>query len=101
MTGFPRPGKRRLIGGRAGLLLVGAALLLWLGAWPAAAQVNTGGSKQDKKPPVVFPADEVQNEKQLGLPDAKAHVESTHAGRVVATDTVGTNNPRTTYTPPA
>jgi len=64
-----------MIGGRAGLLLVGAALLLWLGAGPAAAQFNIGGSKQDKNAPVVFQADEVQYDERLALTVAKGHVE--------------------------
>src|SRR5437660_838341 len=72
MTGFPRPGKRRMSGGRAGLLLVGAVLLLWLVAWPAAAQFNIGGTKQDKNAPTAPPAwqmraREISDDKELKL----------------------------------
>src|SRR5216684_1814409 len=98
MTGFPRPGTRRMIGKRAGLLLVGAALLLWLGAWPAAAQFNIGGSKQDKNAPVVFQADEVQYDEQLGLTVAKGHVEISQAGEILLADTVSYNQRTDTVT---
>ena len=98
MAGFPRPGKRRLIGGRAGLLLVGAALLLWLGAWPAAAQFNIGGTKKDKNAPVVFQADEVQYDEQLGLTVAKGHVEISQAGEILLADTVSYNQRTDTVT---
>jgi len=78
-------------GGRAGLLLVGAALLLLLGTWPAAAQFNIGGSKQNKNAPVVFQADEVQYDEQLGLTVAKGHVEISQAGEILLADTVSYN----------
>src|SRR3984893_1469080 len=98
MAGCPRPGKRGLIGGRAGLLLVGAALLLWLGAWPVAAQFNIGGTKKDKNAPVVFQADEVQYDEQLGLTFAKRHVEISQAGEILLADTVSYNQHTDTVT---
>src|SRR5260370_39069426 len=94
MRGSCRPGKRRMMGRRAALLLVGAALLLLLGAWPAAAQFNIGGTKQDKNAPAVFQADEVQYDEQLGLTVAKGHVEIPHAGQILSGDT-GCSHPRT------
>src|SRR5438309_2720785 len=98
MTGFSRPGKRRMSGARAGLLLVGAALLLLLGTWPAAAQFNIGGVKQDKNAPVVFQADEVQYDEQLGLTVAKGHVEISQAGEILLADTVSYNQRTDTVT---
>src|SRR5437588_7843112 len=98
MTGFPRPGKLRMSGGRAGLLLVGAVLLLWIVAWPAAAQFNIGGTKQDKNAPVVFQADEVQYDEQLGLTVAKGHVEISQAGQILLADTVSYNQRTDTVT---
>src|SRR5438270_12492469 len=98
MTGFPRPGTRRMSGRRAGLLLVGAVLLLLLGAGPAAAQFNIGGAKQDKNAPVVFQADEVQYDEQLGLTVAKGHVEISHAGEILLADTVSYNQRTDTVT---
>src|SRR5437588_8425061 len=98
MTGFPRPGKRRMSGARAGLLLVRAVLLLLLGTWPAAAQFNIGGAKQDKNAPVVFQADEVQYDEQLGLTVAKGHVEISQAGQILLADTVSYNQRTDTVT---
>src|ERR1700757_5271819 len=90
MTGFPRPGKRWTSSGRAGFLLVGAG--------PAAAQFNIGGSKQDKNAPIVFQADEVQYDDQLGLTVAKGHVEISQGGEVLLADTVSYNQRTDTIT---
>ncbi len=98
MTGFPRPGRRRTIGRRARLRLLGAAAVLLLGALPALAQFNIGGSKQDKNAPVVFQADEVQYDEQLGLTVAKGHVEISQAGEILLADTVSYNQRTDTVT---
>src|ERR1700680_2226199 len=98
MAGFPRPGKRRLMRGRPGPFRVRSRLLLWLGAWPAAAQFNIGGTKQDKNAPVVFQADEVQYDEQLGLTVAKGHVEISQGGEILLADTVSYNQRTDTVT---
>src|SRR6202049_3482972 len=98
MAGFPRPGKRRLMRGRPGPFRVRSRLLLWLGAWPAAAQFNIGGTKQDKNAPIVFQADEVQYDEQLGLTVARGHVEISQAGEILLADTVSYNQRTDTVT---
>src|SRR5216684_1764377 len=64
MTGFPRPGHRRLPE-RVTLTVVGALLALLLAASPGLAQFSSGTrAKQEKNAPVVFQADEDQYDDQ-------------------------------------
>src|SRR5712691_683436 len=94
MTGFPRPGHRRLPE-RATLAVVGALLALLLAASPGLAQFSSGSrAKQEKNAPVVFQADEVQYDDQLALTVAKGHVEISQGGEVLLADMV-TYNQRT------
>ena len=88
MTGFPRPGRRQWRGSAARAL--GAALLALLLVAPAAwAQFSLGSQKPaDKNAPVVFQADEVEYDDQLGLTVAKGHVEISQGGEVLLADTV-------------
>lgn len=97
MTGFPRPGqpsrRRRLAG-----LAAGAAALL-LAVAPGRAQL--GGLSHhgaDKNAPIVFQADEVQSDDQLGLTVAKGHVEISQGGEVLLADQVSYNQHTDTVT---
>ena len=69
---------------------LGAALLAVLLATPAAwGQFSIGNQKpQDKNAPVVFQADEVEYDDQLGLTVAKGHVEISQGGEVLLADVV-------------
>jgi LPS-assembly protein len=63
------------------------ALLVCLS--PARAQFSIGGhTKTDKNAPIVFQADDVQYDDQLGLTIAKGHVEISQGGEVLLADTV-------------
>src|SRR5215204_424936 len=98
MTGFPRPAKR---GGRRRLLLtLGAALLAWLAAAaPVAAQFSVGGQKRtERNAPIVFQADEVEYDEQLGLTVAKGHVEISQGAEVLLADVVSYNQRTDTVT---
>ena len=88
MTGFPRPGRRQWRGSTARAL--GAALLALLLTVPAAwGQFSLGSQKPaDKNAPVVFQADEVEYDDQLGLTVAKGHVEISQGGEVLLADVV-------------
>ena len=98
MTGFPRPGHRRLPE-RPTLAAVGAVLLLLLVAAPALAQSKLSGHKKaDKDAPIVFQADEVQYDDQLALTVAKGHVEISRGGEVLLADTVSYNQRTDTVT---
>src|SRR3954454_2690268 len=93
MTGFPKPAIRPMATTRAGLCLVLAVLGLLCAAAPALAQL-AAGHRQDRNAPVVFQADEVQYDEQLGLTVAKGHVEISQGGEILLADTVG-NKQRT------
>ncbi len=84
---------------RATLAVVGAILLLLLGAPPGLADLTIGGpQKQDKNAPIVFQADEVQFDDQLALTVAKGHVEISQGGEVLLADTVTYNQRSDTIT---
>ncbi|MBV8888314.1 MAG: LPS-assembly protein LptD [Alphaproteobacteria bacterium] len=86
---------------RACGLLVGAVILLWFLAGPAAADFGTlsgNGQKQDKNAPVVFQADEVEYDDQLALVVAKGHVEISQGGEILLADTVSYNQRSDTVT---
>src|SRR5437588_11150378 len=98
MTGFPKPAIWPTATRRAGLCLVLAVLGLLCAAAPALAQLAVGGHRQDRNAPVVFQADEVQYDEQLGLTVAKGHVEISQAGQILLADTVSYNQRTDTVT---
>ena len=70
---------------------------LWLGALLAAAPLPVAAAPRSaagEHPPVVFSADEVQYDSDLGLVVAKGHVELDQRGQILLADTV-TYNERT------
>jgi LPS-assembly protein len=74
----------------AGIVL--AALVAWLcAAAPALAQVPVGGRHRERGAPVLFQADEVQYDDQLGLTVAKGHVEISQSGEILLADQVSYN----------
>lgn len=81
-------------------MALGGALLVWLLAVPPGfAQFSVGSQKkQDKNAPVVFQADEVEYDDQLGLTVAKGHVEISQGGEVLLADTVSYNQRSDTVT---
>src|SRR5213082_3704155 len=83
---------------RAGLCLVLAVLGLLCAAAPALAQLAVGGHRQDRNAPVVFQADEVQYDEQLGLTVAKGHVEISQGGEILLADQVSYNQRTDTIT---
>src|SRR5690348_779247 len=97
MTGFPRPAARRMAARSAGLSLILFVLGLLFAA-PALAQLAVGGYRQDRNAPVVFQADEVEYDEQLGLTVAKGHVEISQGGEVLLADTVSYNQRTGTVT---
>src|SRR5438874_13056047 len=90
MTGSPKPAGRPMRLGRASVLLAGAVVAWLCGAAPAAAQFSAGGHGE-RAAPVLFQADEVQYDDQLGLTIAKGHVEISQGGAVLLADQVGYN----------
>jgi LPS-assembly protein len=82
---------------RAGLCLVLAVLGLLCAAAPALAQL-AAGHRQDRNAPVVFQADEVQYDEQLGLTVAKGHVEISQGGEILLADTISYNQRTDTVT---
>jgi len=97
MTGSPKPATRPTTG-RAGFALILAVLGLLCAAAPAFAQLAVGGHRQERNAPVVFQADEVQYDEQLGLTVAKGHVEISQAGEILLADTVSYNQRTDTVT---
>ncbi|HEX3861939.1 MAG TPA: LPS assembly protein LptD [Stellaceae bacterium] len=80
-------------------MAVGAFAAFLLAIGPAQAQFAVGGQKkEDKNAPIVFQADEVQNDDQLGLTVAKGHVEISQGGEVLLADTVSYNQHTDTIT---
>ncbi len=97
MTGFPQPAGSRLR--RCAIVLVGALLALLVGAPPSPAKVVPGGpSGADKNAPMVFQADEVAYDDQLGITVARGHVEISQGGEVLLADTVSYNHHTDTVT---
>src|SRR5205814_5280931 len=97
MTGSPKPARRPMRIGRPSLLLAGAVVAWLCGAAPAAAQFTAGGHRE-RGAPVLFQADEVQYDDQLGLTVAKGHVEISQNGQVLLADTVSYNQHADTVT---
>src|SRR5712671_7427168 len=102
MTGPPKPARQPRTRRRAGLPLMVAVLGL-LCAAPALAQLSTGAGvvgsyRQNRNAPVVFQADEVQYDEQLGLTVAKGHVEISQGGEILLADTVSYNQRTDTVT---
>src|SRR5581483_3953154 len=98
MTGSSPPGEQRRRGRRCRVLASAAAALLW-SAGLAAAQLSAGGAaNQNRNAPVVFQADEVRTDDQLGLTVAKGHVEISQANEVLLADTVSYNQHTDTVT---
>ena len=80
-----------------------AVLGLLCAAAPALAQLSTGAGvvgsyRQNRNAPVVFQADEVQYDEQLGLTVAKGHVEISQGGEILLADTVSYNQRTDTVT---
>src|SRR5207302_6684097 len=61
-------------------------------------QLAVGGHRQDRNAPVVFQADEVQYDEQLGLTVAKGHVEISQGGEILLADTISYNQRTDTVT---
>jgi LPS-assembly protein len=99
MTASRKPA-RRSIGARFAALLPAAAILacLLVAAAPAAAQLATGSHRTDHNAPVLFQADEVQYDDQLGLTVAKGHVEISQGGEILLADMVSYNQRTDTIT---
>lgn len=55
---------------------------------PGWAQFSLGAQKKDKNAPIVFQADEVEYDDQLGLTVAKGHVEISQGGEILLADTI-------------
>lgn len=96
MAGFPRLGRIR----RWAAVLLGALVALPLAGSEAAAQLGMhgNGAARNKNAPVVFQADEVQYDDQLGLTVAKGHVEISQNDEVLLADTVSYNRNTDTVT---
>lgn len=96
MAGFPRLGRI----GRFAAALVVAALAILAAGREAGAQLTLHGegSKTARNAPVVFQADEVQYDDQLGLTVAKGHVEISQNDEVLLADTVSYNRHTDTVT---
>lgn len=97
MTGFPRPAGRRRRG-RICLALCGLLLACLLTVSPGFAQFSIGGQKGDRNAPIVFQADEVEYDEQLGLTVAKGRVEISQGAEVLLADTVSYNQRTDTVT---
>jgi LPS-assembly protein len=97
MPGFRRAARRRHARTAAA---VGAALLAMLfDAAPGQAQFSAGArNSADRNAPVLFQADEVEYDEQLGLTVAKGHVEISQGGEVLLADTVSYNQRTGTIT---
>src|SRR3954453_15345890 len=83
---------------RAGRCLVLAVRGVLCAAVPALAQLSIGGHRQDRNAPVVFQADEVEYDEQLGLTVAKGHVEISQGGDILLADMVSYNQRTGTIT---
>ena len=98
MPGFHRPA-RRWRHARLSVAL-GAALSAWLLAIePSGAQFSIGAQRNGaENAPVLFQADEVEYDDQLGLTVAKGNVEISQGGEVLLADTVSYNQRTDTIT---
>ena len=79
---------------------LGGLALAALASAPAAAQLSTIGSgpQANKNAPVLFQADDVQYDDQLGLTVARGHVEISQGNQVLLADTVSYNQRTDTIT---
>src|SRR5437763_4108906 len=98
MTGFLRPAARHIATRRAGLSLIVLVVGLLSAAVPALAQLAAGGHRPERNAPVLFQADEVQYDEQLGLTVAKGHVEISQGGEILLADTISYNQRTDTVT---
>src|ERR1043166_1857674 len=87
MTGFPQPADKWW---RRATIAIAVVAVVLLAAAPGLAQLAVGGPR-DKNAPIVFQADEVAYDDQLGLTVAKGHVEISQGGEVLLRDTVSYN----------
>ena len=90
MTGFPQPAPRRIA--------LAAALLALIAIPGRAADLTHRSGAMDKNAPIVFQADEVQNDDQLGLTVARGHVEISQNNQVLLADTITYNQHTDTVT---
>src|SRR5437762_2839188 len=88
MTGFLRPAAPHMATRRAGPSLIVLVVGLLSAAVPALAQLAAGGHRPERNAPVLFQADEVQYDEQLGLTVARGHVEISQGGEILLADTV-------------
>jgi LPS-assembly protein len=97
MPSSRRPAKRQR---RARLAFgIGAALVAALvNVTPGDAQFSIGARQADRDAPVLFQADEVQYDEQLGLTVARGNVEISQDGEVLLADTVSYNQRTGTIT---
>ncbi|HTT79483.1 MAG TPA: LPS assembly protein LptD [Stellaceae bacterium] len=85
--------------GRLAGALAGALFALAIAAIPALAQLLPGGThRRNRNAPIVFQADEVTYDQQLGLTIARGHVEISQGGDVLLADTVSYNQHTDTVT---
>src|SRR4051812_17621362 len=97
MASFRRPTGCR---GRARIAVaIGAALVAALfDVAPGWAQFSAGAHKIERNAPVLFQADEVEYDEQLGVTVAKGHVEISQGGEILLADTVSYNQRTGTIT---
>lgn len=98
MTGSREPARRSIRARLAGLSAAAAILVCLCAALPASAQLSAGAHRQDRNAPVLFQADEVQYDEQLGLTVAKGHVEISQGGEILLADMVSYNQRTDTIT---
>lgn len=97
MPGFPR--RKRGCRHARNAVAIGAALVTALfDIAPGKAQFSAGTHTIDRNAPVLFQADEVQYDEQLGLTVAKGHVEISQGGDVLLADVVSYNQRTGTIT---
>jgi LPS-assembly protein len=97
MPGFRRFTRRQ--GDARIAVAIGAALFAALfDVSSGHAQFSVGAHKADRNAPVLFQADEVEYDEQLGLTVAKGHVEISQGGDILLADTVSYNQRTGTIT---
>ena len=76
-------------------LLVAIAIVLWLVAWGGtdalAQQRRSADPSPSRDQPVLFKADEIQHDRELGVVVARGHVEFTQGNYTLMADTVSYN----------
>jgi LPS-assembly protein len=97
MPGFRRAARRRHA--RVAVALGAALGVMLIDAVPGAAQFSADARNRiDRNAPVLFQADEVEYDEQLGVTVAKGHVEISQGGEVLLADTVSYNQRTGTIT---